>query len=519
MVTRVGNTLGSLTLRNLALRPHAAAILFEDRVITHREFAERAFRLANALIGLGVKRGDRVAILAQNCPQYMEAYAAGELGGWTTVTINYRLAGPEIAYILGDSRPKVLINDAQFDGQLGNAAALHLDHMVTFGGTGPDLDYERILADASPAPPGVAVEPDDVAYLFYTSGTTGRPKGVMLTHRGQMRAALVSAFDALVRPTDRLALAMPLYHIGGKNQWLSHSLHGCPIILHKAFRPHAFVESMRAHAATVTLLAPTMIGDLLEVGCDRSSLPALQKFFYSAAPMTEQLLRRAMAAFGPIFAQIYGMTESGGPGCILHAHQHVLEGPPKLVRRLRSAGQPMTGCEVRIVARDGRICADGEPGEILIRSGALMAGYWNNHAATVEAMDDGWLRTGDLGEADDEGFVFVVDRVKDMIVSGGENIYSREVENALTGHPAVAEAAVVGAPDERWGEIVTAFVVKRPGHEVAAEDLIAHCRGKMASYKRPRAVKFIDALPKLPNGKVEKFKLREPLWAGRDRAV
>jgi acyl-CoA synthetase (AMP-forming)/AMP-acid ligase II len=179
----------------------------------------------------------------------------------------------------------------------------------------------------------------------------------------------------------------------------------------------------------------------------------------------------------------------------------------------------MTGCEVRIVARDGRICANSEPGEILIRSGARMAGYWNNHAASVEAMDDGWLHTGDLGEADDEGFVFVVDRVKDMIVSGGENIYSREVENALTGHPAVAEAAVVGAPDERWGEIVTAFVVKRPGHEVAAEDLIAHCRGKMASYKRPRAVKFIDALPKLPNGKVEKFKLREPLWAGRDRAV
>lgn len=513
------NTLGSLTLRNLKLRPDASAIYFEGRVITHRQFADRVFRLANALIRQGVKRGDRVAILAQNCPEYMEAYAAGELGGWTTVTINYRLVAQEIAYILHDSGANVLINDGQFGGEVSNLDLHHLDHVVTFQGSGPDLDYEKIVAAAPATPPDIAIDPDDVAYLVYTSGTTGRPKGVMLTHRGQMRSALMSAFDALVGPTDRLAIAMPFYHIGAKNQWLSHSLCGCPIILNKAFRPHAFVEDMRQHAATVTLLAPTMIGDLLNLGCDRSSLPALQKLFYSAAPMTEPLLRRGVAAFGPIFTQIYGMTESGGPGCTLQAHQHILEGPPEVVRRLRSAGQPMTGCEVRILASDGRVCETGEGGEIAIRSEALMTGYWNNHAATVEAMGDGWLRTGDLGEADEEGFIFVVDRVKDMIVSGGENIYSREVENALTSHPAVAEAAVVGAPDERWGEIVTAFVVKRPGYEIAADDLIVHCRQHMASYKRPRAVKFIDVLPKLPNGKVEKFKLRGALWAGRDRAV
>jgi acyl-CoA synthetase (AMP-forming)/AMP-acid ligase II len=513
------DTLGSLTLRNYKLRPQAPAIYFEGRVISHREFAERAFRLANALIRLGVKRGDRVAVLAQNCPQYMEIYAAGELGGWTTVTINYRLAAPEIAYILGDSRPKVLINDAQFGGQIDHAAAQRLEHMITFDGTGQDLDYEKIVAAAPATPPDVTVQANDVAYLVYTSGTTGQPKGVMLTHGGQMRSALISAFDALVRPADRLALAMPFYHIGAKNQWLSHSVCGCPVILHKAFRPEPFVASMQEYSATVTLLAPTMISDLLDLGCDCNALPALQKLFYSAAPMTEPLLRRGIAAFGPIFAQIYGMTESGGPGCTLHAHQHVLEGPPEVVRRLRSAGQPMTGCRVRIVAPDGRVCKVGEPGEIVIRSEALMAGYWNNHAATIEAMGDGWLHTGDLGEADEEDFIFVVDRVKDMIVSGGENIYSREVENALMSHAAVAEAAVVGAPDERWGEIVTAFVVKRAGHAVAADELIAHCRDKIASYKRPRAVKFIDALPKLPNGKVEKFKLRAPLWAGRARAV
>jgi acyl-CoA synthetase (AMP-forming)/AMP-acid ligase II len=516
---RVQNTLGSLTLRNLKLRPQAPAIIFEGRTITHRQFAERAFRLANALMRLGVRRGDRVAVLAQNCPEYMEAYAAGELGGWTTVTINYRLAAPEIAYILGDSRPKVLISEAQFGDRIDSSGTKALEHVITFQGAGPDLTYEELLAAASAAPPDVVVDPDDVAFLIYTSGTTGRPKGVMLTHRGQMRSALISAFDALVRPTDRIAITMPLYHIGAKNTWLSHSLYGCSMILLKAFRPEAFAASLRDHAATVTLLAPTMISDLLELGCDRNSLPNLQKLLYSAAPMTEQLLRRAIAAFGPIFAQVYGMTESGGPGCTLHAHQHILDGSPEVVRRLRSAGQPMTGCEVRIARPDGSACDIGEPGEIVIRSAAVMAGYWNNHAATVETLRDGWLHTGDLGEADNEDFIFVVDRVKDMIVSGGENIYSREVENALMSHPAVADAAVVGAPDERWGEIVTAFVVKRAGHDVTADEVIAHCREKIASFKRPRTVKFIDELPKLPNGKVEKFKLRAPLWAGRDRAV
>jgi acyl-CoA synthetase (AMP-forming)/AMP-acid ligase II len=391
--------------------------------------------------------------------------------------------------------------------------------VLVIGGDEAGRSYEDALAKAPPEPPPPLVEPDDVAFLVYTSGTTGRPKGVMLTHRGQMRSALISAFEALVQPTDRLALAMPFYHIGAKNQWLSHSLYGCPIILHRAFRPDRFLAALREHAATVTLLAPTMLKDLLDLGCDRASVPSLRKIFYSAAPMPETLLRRAVAAFGPIFGQIYGMTESGGPGCTLHAHQHVLDGPPEMVRRLRSAGQPMTGCEVRIMASDGSFSPPGVPGEIVIRSEALMAGYWNNNAATLETLANGWLHTGDFGEADTEGFIYVVDRVKDMIVSGGENIYSREVEEALLSHPKIADAAVVGAPDERWGETVMAFVVQRSGSALTPDEVIAHCREKIAGYKRPRAVRFVEALPKLPNGKVEKFKLRAPLWEGRAKAI
>ena len=395
-----------------------------------------------------------------------------------------------------------------------------LKHIITFGGDGPDVDYETALAAEEPVAPSADFAPETIAYLIYTSGTTGRPKGVMLSHRGQLWSAYVSAIDMGVRPTDRVAVAMPLYHIGAKNMCLTRSVHGCTVVLHRAFRVEPFFKSLQDYSVTETLLAPTMLNDLLDAYPDaRQALPSLAKVFYSAAPMPEAILRRGMKALGPIFAQVYGMTESGGPGCLLHQHQHVLDGPPEVVRRLNSAGQPMTGCDVRIRRPDGSDCAPGERGEIVIKSDGLMRGYWQNDAATRETIRDGFLHTGDIGEVDDAGFVYVVDRLKDMIVSGGENIYSREVENALASHPAVLEAAVVGGPDERWGETVVAFVVRRPGEIVSADDITAHCVKTVASYKRPREIKFVESLPKLPNGKIEKYKLREPLWAGKARAI
>jgi acyl-CoA synthetase (AMP-forming)/AMP-acid ligase II len=402
----------------------------------------------------------------------------------------------------------------------GAAARRGLEHIVTFGGPGPNIDYEKAIAAEEPVAPNVAIAPETIAYLIYTSGTTGRPKGVMLSHGGQIWSAYVSAIDMGVRPTDRVAVAMPLYHIGAKNTCLTRSIHGCTVVLHRAFRLEPFFKSLREHQVTETLLAPTMLNDLLNAYPDaRRALPALARVFYSAAPMPDAILRRAMKALGPIFAQVYGMTESGGPGCFLHQHQHILDGPPAVVRRLNSAGQPMTGCDVRVRRPDGSDCATGERGEIVIRSEGLMRGYWQNEAATREAIRAGFLHTGDMGEVDEGGFVYVVDRLKDMIVSGGENIYSREIEDILARHPAVLEAAVVGGPDERWGETVVAFVVRRPGETVEADEIVSHCLKSIASYKRPREIRFIDALPKLPNGKVEKYKLREPLWAGRARAI
>jgi acyl-CoA synthetase (AMP-forming)/AMP-acid ligase II len=313
---------------------------------------------------------------------------------------------------------------------------------------------------------------------------------------------------------------MPLYHIGAKNLWLMNSAMGATILLHRAFRPAEFYASLNEQYATTTLLAPTMLSDLIEqTPASGTTLPNLKRIMYSAAPMPEPLLRKALAAFGPIFVQVYGMTESGGPGCILHANHHDPDGPPSLSRRLRSAGQPMAQTDVRVLRPDGSFANDDEAGVIAIRGPAIMTGYWNNHAATSDALVDGWLRTGDAGHCDEDGFIYLVDRIKDMIVSGGENIYSREVENALLSHPAILECAVVGAPHPRWGEQIVAFVVCRPGMSISAPDAIAHCRTQIASYKRPQQVHVVEGLPKLPNGKIEKYKLRAGLAHQAEQAA
>ncbi|MDB5642340.1 MAG: AMP-dependent synthetase [Hyphomicrobiales bacterium] len=500
--------LGLIVTRNLRLRGQAPAIIFEGAVLTHSEVAGKAFQLIRALRRRGVGPHDRVAIFSQNRPEYLIAFAAGEIGGWTTVPMNFRLSAPEVAHIIGDSQPKAVLIEAQFMNLLPpDLAASSI--VIAFDAEGPDGAFDALLATESAAYIEPVRAPDAIAYLIYTSGTTGRPKGVMIGHGAQLAAARISAIEMGVRPTDRVAVAMPLYHIGARNNCLTRSLHGCPVILHRAYRTAEFLSSLKSWKVTETLLAPTMLNDLLDAQPEPSlHLPDLRKIYYSAAPMPEKILRRAINAFGPIFSQVYGMTESGGPGTILQPHQHVLDGPPEQVRRLRSAGQPMVGCEVRILRPDGGECAPGEAGEITMRSDGLMRGYWNNHVATQAALRDGFLHTGDIGEMDEEGFVFVVDRLKDMIVSGGENIYSVEVENALVSHQDVLEAAVIGRPDERWGERVVAFIVSQPGARENEAGLIAHCRSRIAPYKAPKEIIFVNSLPKLPTGKVEKYKLR-----------
>jgi acyl-CoA synthetase (AMP-forming)/AMP-acid ligase II len=312
---------------------------------------------------------------------------------------------------------------------------------------------------------------------------------------------------------------MPFYHIGAKCNQLVYSLRGATVILHRSYDIHAVARSIERDRPNVAHLAPIMVQDLLNLPdrdtYDHASLKLVQ---YASGPMPVAQLKRAIAAYGRIFLQIYGMTETGS-GTVLYPHDHVPEGTPTQVRRLSSAGQVSLGYQIRVVRPDGSECAPEELGEILISGPGLMRGYWNNHPASHAALEDGWMHTGDMGLFDADRFLYVLDRKKDMILSGGENIYPREVEEALYSHPAVAEAAVIGVPDARWGEAVKAFVVLKAGQRAAEAELIEHCRTQIASYKKPKSVDFIEALPRLPNKKIDKKQLRAPFWQGRDRQV
>jgi acyl-CoA synthetase (AMP-forming)/AMP-acid ligase II len=517
------DTVGEFVERNGRDHADRPALIYQGRTYTHAEYRDRAYRLANALYARGLRRQHRVGVLAQNSPAHCEAYAACEVAGYISASVNYRLAAPEIAYILKDSAPSVLIFDAEYSGIVGQVRAQlpELEHYIVIGDGGPDWAerYEDVLAGATADAPQLRSRPDDIAYLIYTSGTTGRPKGAMLDHKGQVGFIRMEAIEMSPRPTDRMLLVMPFYHIGAKCSMLTYQAVGATCILHRSYDIRAVAASIERDRATAAHLAPIMVQDLLDLPdlktYDHSSLKFV---LYASGPMAVAQLRRALATYGPIFMQVYGMTETG-LGTVLHPHQHVLDGTPEQLRRLSSAGQVAAGYQLRVVRPDGTDCDFEELGEILICGPGVMRGYWNNHPATFTTLEDGWMHTGDIGTFDKDHFLYVLDRKKDMIISGGENIYPREVEEAIYHHPEVVEVAVVGTPDERWGEAVKAFVVRKPGGSVSEEQIIAHCRTLIASYKKPKQVVFIDQLPRLPNKKIDKKQLRAPDWEGRARQV
>ncbi len=511
----------------LCCRDHPA-IIFEDRTISFGEYYTRSRRLANALAAGGLKRGDRIAILAQNCPEYAELHGASGISGFMAAGMNYRLAAPEQAQILADCEPAVFVFESEYAQRASellpslprNTRLICIEKTPGEAETFGAESYETVLMSAPDAPPALRAAEDDIVFLVYTSGTTGRPKGVMLANGGQLEQARLQATVSGAQQIDRMLIVMPFYHIGGTTELLTYFSVGATIVLHRAFDARAILESVKRHRVTSAHLAPTMIQMMLDIQektpVDVSSLHTV---CYASAPMSVALSRRANAVFGRIFMQIYGMSE-GGAATALFKHQHHLEGTPKQTDRLASAGQPMFGSEIRVVRPDGTDCDIGEIGEVWGRSKFLMKGYWRNPEATRAAIGDGWMHSGDMGYFDEDHYLFIADRKKDMIISGGENIYSREVEEALLLHPAVAEAAVIGVPDPKWGESVKAFVSLKPGAEATGAGLIEHCRASIASYKKPRSVEFMPALPRiLSTNKIDKKKLREPFWAGRDRQV
>jgi long-chain acyl-CoA synthetase len=495
-------------------RPERTAIIHPARTTTWGELDERSSRVAAGLIAEGVDAEDRVARIDKNSIEYYEIlFGAAKLNA-VTVDVNWRLAPPEMAQIVNDAGAKVLFVGPEFVGHLEKIRDdLHTVTKIVICGD----DYEGWLAAHNPVDPGVDAAPDDVCLQLYTSGTTGLPKGVMLTNRN------LFTFIDEVAPTlgfseDSVSIVvMPVFHIAGSGWSLVGMALAATTVLHPEVNPPAIVQALGEHGVTHAFFVPAVLQFLLAVPeLSSTDVSQLQLVAYGASPITEKVLRQSMDAFGADFVQLYGLTETTGAVVQLDAKDHDPDNRPEL---LRSCGKPYPWVQIRCVDENGDDVPDGEVGELWVKSVQVMKGYWNKPEETAKAITaDGWFRTGDAGYWKD-GFLYLHDRVKDMIVSGGENVYPAEVENALMAHPEVADVGVIGIPDPRWGEAVHAMVVKAPGTDPTVESLIAFARERLAGFKCPKGITFVDALPRNPSGKILKRELREPFWAGQERRI
>lgn len=511
----MGTTLDRIVRRNARRRPDAAALVMHGRRRSWRELDARVDRLAGAFAAAGLAPGDRVAVLLGNCPEYLEIYFGAARAGLAAVPLNYRLTPPELARILDHAEPALLIVGAEYRDcarALGPLCpALERRWLVGIGELGGARGYEEVLAEAPDAPVEAPGDEQDTFAVFYTSGTTGAPKGAMVSHRNLVMNAYNQMHADASRDDDVNLVATPLYHLGAVFMAVTYMMLGCTQVILPRFEPRAWLETLAASRATVSLLIPTMINAVLnDPACDEHDLGSLRLVFYGGGPMPQAVLERAMRRLGCAFTQGYGLTETL-EATFLTAADHVLDGDERQRRRLASAGREAVGAEVRVVDEGGADCPIGAVGEILVRSDSVIRGYWRAPEETAAAIRDGWFHTGDLGYFDEDRYLYVVDRKKDMVVSGGVNVYTKEVEEVLYRHPAVLEAAVIGLPDEVWGEAVTAVVVRRSGTCVSAGDLIEHCRTALAGFKKPRRVLFVDELPKNASGKILKRELRRTL--------
>ncbi len=509
--------------RALQQRPDAAATVFGSRRRTWREFADRVARLAGALQQLGMKRDDRVGMLALNSDRYLEYYYAVMWGGGVANPCNTRWSVPEIVYSLDDCTTTILLIDDAFlrHREAITAASRSVKTLIYVGdGEVPAgmASYEAILGAASPVADAHR-SGEDLAGVFYTGGTTGSPKGVMLTHSNIYASAL--ALSAAVPHTAAPVFlhAAPMFHMADTAGGMTYALRGATHTFIPTFTPAAMLQCIEDARVTATLIVPTMVQmtvDSSEVA--RFDTSSVTDILYGASAISEAVLQRALKVLpGARFTQAYGMTELSPVATILGHERHTLAGP--LAGKLRAAGCACEGTEVKIFAPDETEVARGTIGEICVRGPHVMKGYWNQPALTAETLRGGWMHTGDGGYMDDEGFVFVVDRIKDMIVSGGENVYSAEVENALMQHPAIMMCAVIAVPDARWGERVHAVLVAKPGAEIREPEIVEHCAARIAKYKCPRSIEVREALPISGAGKILKKELREPYWRGVSRGV
>ncbi len=489
------------------LYPDRIATVFQGTRRTYTDFADRIRRVGGLLADL-TDRGDRVALWSLNSDVFLELFFGVPAAGRVIVPHNTRWAEPELLYATEDAGARVLICDRD-----PGAMADVVERVVRID-TG---EYEELLAAADPVPFDDSVEPTTLAGLFYTGGTTGRSKGVMLTHQNLVANGIHAQLGQPFLADDRYLTMAPMFHAAGLYEVVCLPLVGATNVIVPGFDPDLCLDTIEAEGITCAIAVPTMLAALNETqAVAPRDVGSLRWLSHGASPCALEVLRRAHELFRCELIHLYGATETAPLATIMRREETMLDG-----ERAKSCGQAAPGVTIRIVDGAGASLPTGEVGEVAIKGPNVMAGYWNKPEQTEAVLDGaGWYRSGDVGRLDDEGYLFLVDRAKDMIVSGGENVYCTEVEDALYDHPAVLEATVFGVPDEKWGELVHAVVVRRDGHAVTAEELIDHCRGKIAGYKVPKSIDFqLDPLPKSGPGKVLKRVLRAPYWEGRETAI
>jgi acyl-CoA synthetase (AMP-forming)/AMP-acid ligase II len=501
-------------------RGGAPALVFEGRTTTFAEVDAMASRIANALIASGVRTQERIAYLSKNTDDFLICLLGACKARATLAPFNFRLAAPEITRLMEDSGARLMIVGPDVVDLADQAIAplASKPRMIALGFDRAGYErHDAWLEAAAVSDPRLEADPQDDVIQVYTSGTTGVAKGVRLTNRNYLTIfKLTTASGGLnYEPGDTVLAAMPFFHVAGVNIALIAMASGARSAILRDAAPQLILDLIGKERVNQAFLAPALIQMLMQApGIEGADLSSMRTLTYGASPISEDLLKRASARFHCEFVQLYGMTETCGAGAFLSFADH---DPAK--GKLRSCGVAWPGLELKIVGEDGAEVPRGEIGEVLIRSPAVMKGYWNNPDATAAAIRDGWMSTGDAAYMDEDRYVFIYDRVKDMIRTGGESVYPAEVENALFGHPAIADAAVIGVPDDTWGEAVKAIVVSKPGAAPDAADIIAWARQRIAHFKTPKSVDFVESIPRNITGKILRRELREPYWKGRNRRV
>jgi long-chain acyl-CoA synthetase len=512
--------LGDVPKKGATLNPDKTAIVFENRRITFKELDERVNRLANAFIGLGCKKGDRLAILSENTHKYMEVYFAAAKAGMSVTPLNFRLSDTELAYIVNDSESVLFLAGDGYEGrsQTIKSQLKHINNYVSLDNRSEShLFYEDILRESSVDEPRVPVNENDMVILMYTGGTTGLPKGVMLSHRNILSAMYGLIISFTITRHDIECFILPLFHISLWPVLCALMVGGTAVIVRRPDLQN-LLQAIQKEKCTHIVLVPTLLNWILDLSnIDEFDLTSLRLITYAGSPMPAEVLKKCIGKFGNIFAQGYGLTEAAPLVTTLHPEDHFFDGPK--AKLLMSVGKEGATVHVRVVDENDEPVNPGQVGEIVARGKNIMMGYWKNSDLTTQALRGGWLHTGDLGTLDEEGYIYLVDRKADMIVTGGENVYPKETEDILYSHPAVFECAVVSAPDEKWGERVQAVVVLKKGYPVTEEEMIRYCKQRLAGYKCPKKIEFWDDLPKTTVGKIKRKDVKQHFWEGCRKMV